>query len=165
MDAARKAMIEKRFGGNPKGASTGGGGCVRRKKKSAHKSGGDDKKLGSVLKKMSMTNINAVEEVNIFKNDGTVIHIMSPKIQASIPSNTFVVSGNTQVKRLEELLPQILTQLGPESMDYLRSYAESMGALKPNQGGNIETINEGDEEEEDDEVPDLVENFEEAAAK
>jgi len=110
-----------------------------------------------------MTNINAVEEVNIFKNDGTVIHITAPKIQASIPSNTFVVSGPTQVKRLEELLPQILTQLGPESMDYLRSYAESMGALKPKQGGNIETINEGDEE--DDEVPDLVENFEEAAAK
>lgn len=39
----------------------------------------DDKKLGSVLKKMSMTNINAVEEVNIFKNDGTVIHIVAPK--------------------------------------------------------------------------------------
>lgn len=86
-------------------------------------------------------------------------------VQASIPSNTFVVSGNTQVKRLEELLPQILTQLGPESMDYLRSYAESMGALKPKQGANIETINEGDEEEEDDDVPDLVENFEEAAEK
>jgi hypothetical protein len=26
-----------------------------------------------------MTNINAVEEVNIFKNDGTVIHIVNPK--------------------------------------------------------------------------------------
>ena len=64
---------------------------------------------------------------------------------------------------MEELLPGILTQLGPESMDYLRSYAESMGALKPKQGG-IETINEA-EEEDDDEVPDLVENFEEAAAK
>jgi nascent polypeptide-associated complex subunit beta len=39
----------------------------------------DDKKLGSVLKKMAMTNINAVEEVNIFKNDGSVIHIIAPK--------------------------------------------------------------------------------------
>jgi hypothetical protein len=39
----------------------------------------DDKKLGSVLKKMSMTNITGVEEVNIFKNDGTVIHITGPK--------------------------------------------------------------------------------------
>lgn len=110
-----------------------------------------------------MTNINAVEEVNIFKNDGTVIHILAPKIQASIPSNTFVVSGVTEVKRLEELLPGILTQLGPESMDYLRSYAEAMGAKVPKAGSSVEPIQEGDEE--DDEVPDLVENFEEAAAK
>jgi hypothetical protein len=28
---------------------------------------------------MSMTNITGVEEVNIFKNDGTVIHITGPK--------------------------------------------------------------------------------------
>ncbi len=83
-------------------------------------------------------------------------------VQASIPSNTFVVSGSTEVKRLEELLPGILTQLGPESMDYLRAYAESMG-VKPKAAG-METVNEGDEEE-DDEVPDLVENFEEAANK
>eukprot|EP01039_Chlorochromonas_danica_P003319 gene3319-3641_t len=163
LEEARKAMIAKRFGGNEKGASTGGGGSVRRKKKGTPKSGGDDKKLGSVLKKMSMTNINAVEEVNIFKNDGTVIHILAPKIQASIPSNTFVVSGVTEVKRLEELLPGILTQLGPESMDYLRSYAEAMGAKVPKAGSSVEPIQEGDEE--DDEVPDLVENFEEAAAK
>ena len=46
-------------------------------------------------------------------------------------------------------------------MDYLRSYAEAMGAL-PSQsgaGGAAEAA------EDDDEVPDLVENFEEAAAK
>jgi len=83
-------------------------------------------------------------------------------VQASIPANTYVVSGATEVKRLEELLPAILTQLGPESMDYLRSYAEAMGAKAP-KGGAVEPIQEGDEE--DDEVPDLVENFEEAAAK
>ncbi len=68
------------------------------------------------------------------------------------------------MKRLEELLPGILTQLGPESMDYLRSYAEAMGAKVPKAGGGVETIAEGDEEDED-EVPDLVENFEEAANK
>lgn len=39
----------------------------------------DDKKLGSVLKKMQLTNINGVEEVNIFKQDGGVIHISTPK--------------------------------------------------------------------------------------
>jgi hypothetical protein len=49
-------------------------------------------------------------------------------------------------------------------MDYLRSYAEAMGAKPPKAGSSVETIQEGDEEEED-EVPDLLENFEEAANK
>lgn len=52
-------------------------------------------------------------------------------------------------------------------MDYLRAYAESMGAGKMGGAGKgtaVDTIKEGDEEE-DDEVPDLVENFEEAANK
>jgi hypothetical protein len=40
LEEARKAMIEKRFGGNKNGASTGGGGSVRRKKQGAHKSVG-----------------------------------------------------------------------------------------------------------------------------
>lgn len=31
-----------------------------------------------------MTNINAVEEVNIFKNDGTVIHIPTPKSKPAV---------------------------------------------------------------------------------
>ena len=33
---------------------------------------------------MALTNLNGVEEVNIFKKDGNVIHISTPK------SNTFI---------------------------------------------------------------------------
>lgn len=63
---------------------------------------------------------------------------------------------------MTDLLPQILNQLGPESMDRLRKYAESM-----NPGGQNQVVEEDDEEEDDDDddVPDLVENFEEAASK
>ena len=78
------------------------------------------------------------------------------KVQASIPSNTYVVSGTVETKRLEELLPGILNQLGPESMGRLREYATNTMDKKDN--GD-------DDEEDDDDVPDLVENFEEAAAK
>ncbi len=39
----------------------------------------DDKKLSGVLKKMALTDIKGVEEVNIFINDGGVIHIPTPK--------------------------------------------------------------------------------------
>ena len=82
-------------------------------------------------------------------------------VQASIPSNTYVISGTTVLKRIEELVPSIICQLGPESMDYLRTLQSELGGQR---GGASDTIEEGDEEE-DDEVPDLVENFEEAAAK
>lgn len=61
-----------------------------------------------------------------------------------------------------EMLPGILNQLGPESMDRLRKYAETMGAGQSNQSATIE---EEEEDDDDDEVPDLVENFEDAAAK
>lgn len=40
IEAARKAMIAKRFGGNTGGASTGGAGSVRRKNKGVVKAGG-----------------------------------------------------------------------------------------------------------------------------
>eukprot|EP00286_Rhodomonas_abbreviata_P019005 CAMPEP_0181309350 /NCGR_PEP_ID=MMETSP1101-20121128/11965_1 /TAXON_ID=46948 /ORGANISM="Rhodomonas abbreviata, Strain Caron Lab Isolate" /LENGTH=167 /DNA_ID=CAMNT_0023415825 /DNA_START=26 /DNA_END=529 /DNA_ORIENTATION=+ len=164
MEAARKAMIEKRFGGNKRGASTGGAGTVRRKNKGVAKAGGDDKKLGGVLKKMGMTDLKGVEEVNIIKEDGTVIHITSPKIQASVPSNTYVVTGTTQMSNIQQLMPGILPQLGDESADILRMINQQQQQAQ----GVAGTINEEEEEDEDsddDEVPDLVENFEEAAAK
>jgi len=41
LEAARKAMIAKRFGGCTSGASTGGEGTARRKKKGSSKAGGD----------------------------------------------------------------------------------------------------------------------------
>lgn len=45
-----------------------------------HKSaGGDDKKLQASLKKMNVQPIQAIEEVNMFKEDGNVIHFSNPK--------------------------------------------------------------------------------------
>mmetsp|Transcript_5134 Transcript_5134/g.11210 ORF Transcript_5134/g.11210 Transcript_5134/m.11210 type:complete len:214 (-) Transcript_5134:7-648(-) len=148
--AARRAMIAKRFGGNSTGASTGGSGSVRRKKRGSAKAG-DDKKLGTVLKKLALSEIKGCEEVNIFLNDGTVIHIKYPKIQASVPSNTYVISGSCENKWLEELMPGVLNQLGPAELNYLRSHEATKGAS--GMGGGFDTVNEGDEEEEEDEDP------------
>jgi len=158
MEEARRKMIEKRFGGNNNGAKTGGAGTQRLKAKGTVKTGGEDLKLGGALKKMQLQPINGVEEVNIFKADGNVIHITQPKIQASIPSNTYVISGATETKPLQDLLPGILHQLGPESMERLRQYAAQM------QGGSAAAAGSIPEAaDEDDDVPELVENFEEAA--
>jgi nascent polypeptide-associated complex subunit beta len=57
-----------------------GKGTPRRKVKKVHKSSGtDDKKLQTALKKLNVQPIQAIEEVNMFKSDGNVIHFSAPK--------------------------------------------------------------------------------------
>jgi nascent polypeptide-associated complex subunit beta len=100
---AREKMIARRFGGAQQ-SRTGGKGSVRRKKKTMHKTAtSDDKKLGSTLKKLGVTNIPAIEEVNLFTSDGKVVHFSNPKVQASIAANTYVVSGPNETKRKSAL--------------------------------------------------------------
>ena len=108
--AARQRMIARRFGGAS--AATGGKGTVRRKHKAVHKTAtSDDKKLGSTLKKLGVTNIPAIEEVNLFTTDSKVIHFQNPKVQASIAANTYVVSGPNETKNLADMMPGILNQV------------------------------------------------------
>ncbi|KAI1617829.1 putative nascent polypeptide-associated complex subunit beta [Exophiala viscosa] len=135
-----------------------GKGTPRRKTKKVHKSSGtDDKKLQTSLKKLNVQPIQAIEEVNMFKEDGNVIHFAAPKVHASVPSNTFAIYGNGEDKELTELVPGILNQLGPDSLASLRRLAESYQSLQKKEGGDKK---EG--EDDDDEIPDLVEgeNFE-----
>ncbi|ATY60505.1 nascent polypeptide-associated complex (NAC) subunit [Cordyceps militaris] len=122
-------------------------------KRGPARSGTDDKKLLQTLKKLNTQPIQGIEEVNMFKEDGNVIHFKGPKVNASVPSNTFAIYGNGEDKELTELVPGILNQLGPDSLASLRKLAESYQAMSKAEGG------EGDD---DDEIPDLVEgeNFE-----
>lgn len=61
-------------------ARVGGKGTVRRKVKKVHKSAaGEQAKLTNALKKVNVQAIPAIEEVNMFKEDGQVIHFASPK--------------------------------------------------------------------------------------
>jgi len=142
----------------------GGKGTPRRKTKKVHKSSGtDDKKLQTTLKKMNVQPIQAIEEVNMFKEDGNVIHFAAPKVHASVPSNTFAIYGAGEDKELTELVPGILNQLGPDSLASLRRLAESYQSLQKKEGGEGEG-KEGkkEDDDDDDEIPDLVEgeNFE-----
>ena len=60
----------------------GGKGTQRRKKKVVHKTATtDDKKLQVTLKKLSVNAIPGIEEVNMIKDDGQVIHFKNPKGQ------------------------------------------------------------------------------------
>ncbi|KXT11164.1 hypothetical protein AC579_6868 [Pseudocercospora musae] len=137
-----------------------GKGTPRRKVKKVHKSSGtDDKKLQTTLKKMNVQPIQAIEEVNMFKADGNVIHFSAPKVHASVPANTFAIYGNGEDKELTELVPGILNQLGPDSLASLRKLAESYQSLQKGAEG------EEKKDDDDDEIPDLVEgeNFENKA--
>ncbi|KAI6175930.1 hypothetical protein M3Y97_00744000 [Aphelenchoides bicaudatus] len=139
----------KQLKANAEAVRTGGKGTARRKKKIVHKTAAtDDKKLQSNLKKLSVTNIPGIEEVNMIKEDGTVIHFNNPKVQASVPANTFSVTGSAETKQLTEMLPGILNQLGAESLSHLKKLAS-----------NVTTQYKAGEEE----IPELVGDFEQAS--
>lgn len=132
---------------------TGGKGSVRRKKKTVRKNlSHDDKRLTNTLKRLNVRDIPAIEEVNLFKDDGTVIHFASPKVQASIAANTYVVSGNAENKKLQELLPGIISQLGPDNLEHLKKIYSSYS--------NEPEAKAADDD--DDDVPELEQNFEDA---
>ena len=59
----------------------------------------------SSLKKLSVNTIPGIEEVNMIKDDGSVIHFNNPKVQASLAANTFAVTGHADNKQITELLP------------------------------------------------------------
>uniref|UniRef100_A0A672RGC1 Transcription factor BTF3 n=1 Tax=Sinocyclocheilus grahami TaxID=75366 RepID=A0A672RGC1_SINGR len=112
----------------------GGKGTARRKKKVVHRTAtADDKKLQFSLKKLGVNNISGIEEVNMFTNQGTVIHFNNPKVQASLAANTFTITGHAETKQLTEMLPSILNQLGADSLTSLRRLAEAL----PKQDGKL----------------------------
>ncbi|KAI0000219.1 NAC-domain-containing protein [Russula compacta] len=146
MDQAKLAKLQAQAALN----RIGGKGTVRRKivRKSKPANAQDDKKLQGALKKLNVQPITGVEEVNMFREDGNVLHFSAPKVHAAVPANTFAIYGTGQVKELTELVPGILNQLGPDSLRRcanLPSRQQRAGA--------------GAAEEDDDDVPDLVENF------
>uniref|UniRef100_A0A7S0WMT2 Nascent polypeptide-associated complex subunit beta n=1 Tax=Chlamydomonas leiostraca TaxID=1034604 RepID=A0A7S0WMT2_9CHLO len=139
---------------------TGGKGTVRRKKKAVHKTTStDDKRLQNTLKRLGVNTIPGIEEVNIFKDNNDVVHFVNPKVQASIAANTYVISGASQTKKIQELLPGILNQMGPDSLQHLKKimqqYTAGFGGMPF--GAQAPGAAEGGD---DDDVPDLVENFE-----
>lgn len=90
----------------------------------------------------------------MIKEDGSVIHFNNPKTQASLAANTFAITGHGENKQITDMLPGILNQLGPEGITQLKRLANSVA----NAGGVGKIVPEDEED-----VPDLVENFDEAS--
>ena len=60
---------------------------MRRKvvKRTGGASAQDDKKLQAALKKINVTPVTGIEEVNMFREDGNVLHFTAPKGMCSLP--------------------------------------------------------------------------------
>jgi nascent polypeptide-associated complex subunit beta len=131
---------------------TGGKGTPRRKVKKVPTKTAvvDDRKLQASLGRLRAVPIPAIEEVNMFAEDGRVLHFTAPRVQGAVQSNVFAVSGHGQEKDLTELLPGILPQLGEENLRMLRAMAEQFQAQQRAAAAK------------EDGIPDLVEDFEAA---
>ncbi|XP_062040128.1 transcription factor BTF3 homolog 4-like [Lepus europaeus] len=98
-------------------------------------------------------------KVNKIKDDGTVIHFNNPKGQNSLSANIIAITGHPEAKPITEMLPGILCQLGADSLKSRRKLAEEF----PGQVLDSKEPKPEDIDEEDDDVPDFVENLDEAS--
>ena len=73
--------------------------------------------------------------------------------QFSVRENLLVVAGTPETRELKDMMPDILKQVGPQQYQFLKTQLGSLG----NDGKAAE--------EDDDDVPQLVGNFEDAAKK
>ncbi len=96
--------------------------------------------------------MNDIQEVNIFKDDNTVLHFKKPSFEYSLKEKVSFVSGASEVKHIKDLLPNILKQLGPKQYSFMKDYVDQLKS-KDQKAEKI------------DEAPELVEDFEEVSNK
>lgn len=141
------------------GVRVGGKGSVRRKKKAVHKAAPtDDKRLQTTLKRLQLSQLPGIEEVNIFKDNGSVINFQNPKVQAQISANTYVISGAAVTKSLQDMLPSIVNQLGADNMPQMKSLMDQLGAAGLGSQNAASGAAAAEDDADDEDIPDLVEN-------
>jgi nascent polypeptide-associated complex subunit beta len=106
----------------------------------------------------------------MFKDNGEVIHFANPKVQASLSSNTFAISGSADTKckskkylfisikffyflALQDMLPTIMSQMGMTTENFTGKGDQHTG------DGQSGTTNEQAGAEGDDEVPGMLRNI------
>ena len=145
-----RAALKKKFGA--KTQIGGKGGARRTKKVNKKQDKNEDKKLKQQLKKFNVQSLPDIEEVNFFKDDDTVMNFKRPAVDFSVRDNLLVVSGNPETKEIESMLPDILKQVGPEQAAKLKDVVKKDDKV-------------AEANDDDDDIPDLVGNFEDASKK
>ena len=141
-----RAEFAKKFGET----QIGGKGTQRRKHPVKHRGNKVevDKKIEAVAKKSQARKLNEVVEVNIFKDDNTVIQFKKPTVEYSFKEKVTFISGAHETKNLKDVFSSLVKQLGPKQLAFVK---EATDAKTKN------------EKEKIDEAPELVEDFEETA--
>ena len=142
----------KRFAEKYGQTQIGGKGTEKRKHPVKHRGNKVevDKKIEAVAKKSQARKLNEVVEVNIFKDDNTVIQFKKPTVEYSFKEKVTFISGTHETKNLKDVFTSLVKQLGPKQLAFVK---EATDAKAKN------------EKEKIDEAPELVEDFEEAAEK
>ena len=68
--------------------------------------------------------LSVYEEFELARHLLTTLPVLDIPVQASIPANTYVISGPSQNKKLQEMLPGILNQLGADNLANLQKLAQ-----------------------------------------
>ena len=77
-------------------------GGQRRKVAAVHKPAvQEDKKLKTALNRLNLKDIPAIDEVNMIKDDGTMLQFKHPKVQAT--SGAYVVAGHAESKKQTDM--------------------------------------------------------------
>ena len=95
-------------------------------------------------KNLNVSIKNTLTESNLF------FYVLA---QFSVRENLLVVAGTPETRELKDMMPDILKQVGPQQYQFLKTQLGSLG----NDGKAAD--------EDDDDVPQLVGNFEDAAKK
>ena len=128
----------------------GGKGAERRKHPVKHRGNKVevDKKIEAVAKKSQARKLNEVVEVNIFKDDNTVIQFKKPTVEYSFKEKVTFISGTHETKNLKEVFTSLVKQLGPKQLAFVKDATDAKAK---------------NEKEKIDEAPELVEDFDEVA--
>eukprot|EP00834_Sanchytrium_tribonematis_P002572 NODE_82_length_22625_cov_0.476516.p13 type:complete len:140 gc:universal NODE_82_length_22625_cov_0.476516:14503-14922(+) len=128
-------------------AQLGGKGTVRRKVRRQGQPNQDQhKQIASIMQKLGASQIQQNGQVNLYKDDGKVLTSNNPTVNYAQQGHVFSISGgNWSEKTAQEVQPDILEGMNPESIAALQKLAES-----------YQNTNQMKKDVED--VPDLVED-------
>ncbi|SMN21857.1 similar to Saccharomyces cerevisiae YDR252W BTT1 Beta3 subunit of the heterotrimeric nascent polypeptide-associated complex [Maudiozyma saulgeensis] len=105
----------------------------------------DDSKLYSTIAKLNGVTVDNVAEANFFHEDGSVMHFSKVGLQMAKDYNTSVVYGLPEKKKLDEMFPQILPQLGAEAYQALAQLEAQLKEFdekkKNEEGAKVEDAN------------------------